>query len=120
MGYNTALVEWPSVQISDPVKQHLDKFFSIMDLNAPEAGDRLADEVFASDGVLVGHHPAKGTEGRHRLRTTARGLIGLYWQTQNSESAETMLGRWLRLGDTSFSRYMSTVLWLRISLSSAK
>lgn len=63
MGYNTASTEWPSIQVPDQVKEQVDKLFSIMDTNAPEAGDRLAEEIFASDGVIEGHHRAEGTEG---------------------------------------------------------
>ena len=63
MGYNTALTEWPAMQIPEAVKQHIDKFFSIMDTSAPSAGDRLAKEIFARDGVMDSLHRAEGTEG---------------------------------------------------------
>jgi hypothetical protein len=63
MGYNTALTEWPAVQIPEAVRQHIDKFFFIMDTNAPGAGDRLAEEIFAGDGVMDSLHRAEGTEG---------------------------------------------------------
>ncbi|KAK4937362.1 hypothetical protein LTR10_021971 [Elasticomyces elasticus] len=75
MGYNTALAEWPSIQIPHPVKEQVDKFFSIMDTKAPEAGDRLAEEIFASDGVMDGHHRAEGTEALRRCRDNAWKVI---------------------------------------------
>ncbi|OAG45109.1 hypothetical protein AYO21_00457 [Fonsecaea monophora] len=75
MGINTALTEWPSIQIPDAVKQHVDKFFSIMDTNAPEAGGRLAEEIFASDGAIDGHHRFEGTEALRRSRDNAWKVI---------------------------------------------
>ena len=63
MSYNTALTQWPAIRVPEPVKQHMDKFFSIMDMNAPGAGDRLAEEIFTRNGVMAGPHRAEGTEG---------------------------------------------------------
>jgi len=71
MGYNTASTEWPAIEVPDPVKELVDKFFLTMDTNAPESGDKLADDIFARDGVLDGHHRAEGTEAIRRCRDDA-------------------------------------------------
>jgi hypothetical protein len=44
---------WPSVVITDNVKELLGKFFTIVDLPDPEAGKRLADEIFTEDGIMA-------------------------------------------------------------------
>jgi hypothetical protein len=75
MGYNTKLAEWPTMQIPEAVKQHIDKFFSIMDTNAPTAGDRLADEIFAKNGVMYSLHRAEGTQGMSKLCADMRVII---------------------------------------------
>ena len=75
MGYNTALTEWPAMQIPEAVRQHIDKFFSIMDTNAPGAGDRLADEIFAKNGVMYSLRRAEGTEGMSQLCADMRVII---------------------------------------------
>jgi hypothetical protein len=65
MGFNTALTEWPAIPLRDPVKKLIDDLFSTLDNTDKGAGDRLADEIFAPDGVFNGHHPVKGTEGMY-------------------------------------------------------
>jgi hypothetical protein len=75
MGYSTELAEWPTIQIPEAVKQHIDKFFSIMDTNSPRAGDRLADEIFAKNGVMYSLHCAEGTECMSKLCADMRVII---------------------------------------------
>lgn len=69
MGYTTASTEWPVTGVPDAVKSLLDRFFLTMDTNAPESGDRLADEIFAANGILDGHHRAEGTDGAYSPAT---------------------------------------------------
>lgn len=63
MSYNVASTEWPGYSISEATKQLIGRLFSTLDDTSSEAGDRLADEVFAPDGLFDGSHLAKGTEG---------------------------------------------------------
>lgn len=64
MGYNTASTEWPSTLPSKEVKNLIDELFLILDNDGKDAGDHLADRVFAADGVLVGlRGKSKGSEG---------------------------------------------------------
>jgi hypothetical protein len=49
------------------MKQLIGFLFSTLDDTSSEAGDRLADEIFATDGVFDGSHLAKGTEGTQTL-----------------------------------------------------
>jgi hypothetical protein len=44
---------WPSIIITDNVKELLGKFFTIVDLPDPESGKRLADEIFTEDGIMA-------------------------------------------------------------------
>ena len=50
MGYPTDSTSWPSSSLPDSVKKLIDNFFSLVDLKDPEAGSRLADEIFTTDG----------------------------------------------------------------------
>lgn len=63
MGYNTDLTEWPAVGVPEVVKSLVDKLFSVLDTKSPGAGDKLADEIFAVDGVLDSSHRFEGAEG---------------------------------------------------------
>lgn len=63
MGYNTELTEWPSTKVPEPVMLQVDKLFAVLDSKASEAGDKLADEVFTTDGILDSHHRFEGADG---------------------------------------------------------
>jgi hypothetical protein len=63
MNYHLASTEWPSYTIRKETKQLIANLFSALDDTGSRAGDRLADEVFATDGVFEGTHGARGTEG---------------------------------------------------------
>jgi hypothetical protein len=64
MGYNTASTEWPSTTPSAETKALIDNLFLTLDNDQAGAGDKLADNVFAPDGVLVGPNgKAEGAEG---------------------------------------------------------
>jgi hypothetical protein len=63
MGYNTASTEWPAFELPGPVKTLVDTLFAVLDNPSPKSGDRLADEIFASDGAMASHHPSRGKEG---------------------------------------------------------
>jgi len=65
MDYHTASTEWPSYPISEATKQLIGSLFSTLDDTSSGAGDRLADEIFAADGVFDGSHAARGTEGMY-------------------------------------------------------
>lgn len=52
MGAATTSVDWPSLHIAEPAKKLIDLFYTLADGRIPDTGDRLADEVFASDGIL--------------------------------------------------------------------
>ena len=64
MSYNTVSTQWPSNPISEAKKQLIGNLFLTLDDTSSNAGDRLADEIFAIDGVFDGKHAAKGTEGK--------------------------------------------------------
>jgi hypothetical protein len=53
MTYVTDGTIWPEYPISPKVKAVLELFFTLADLNSPEAGPRLATEVFSSTAVIV-------------------------------------------------------------------
>jgi hypothetical protein len=67
MSYQIASTEWPSYPVSDATKQLIGSLFATLDDTSSDAGDRLADNIFAIDGVFDGNHPAKGTEGTSQL-----------------------------------------------------
>ena len=50
MGYPTDSTMWPSAQPSVDIKQLLDKFFGLVDNKADNAGEKLATEIFTSNG----------------------------------------------------------------------
>ena len=55
---------WPDYPISPKVKAVLEIFFTLGDLNSPEAGPRLAAEVFSPTAVIVaGSSKTTGTDG---------------------------------------------------------
>lgn len=52
-GYSIENTVWPAFAVPNDTKLLLDKFFSIVDDPGADAGDRLADEVFTHDGIMV-------------------------------------------------------------------
>ncbi|PVH70567.1 hypothetical protein DL98DRAFT_540740 [Cadophora sp. DSE1049] len=75
MGYSIARTEWPSYLIFEAKKQLIESLFLTLDDTSSGAGDRLADEIFAIDGVFNGSHAATGTEGIRRCRDQAWKVI---------------------------------------------
>lgn len=63
MNYTLASTKWPSCPISEATKQLIGSLFSTLDDTGRGAGDRLAYELFANDGLFEGARRAKGTEG---------------------------------------------------------
>lgn len=65
MGYSTDSTEWPTgIEVSQAVKNLIERFYLLLDDNSPSSGDTLADEIFASDGVAhFGPVPSRGSEG---------------------------------------------------------
>jgi hypothetical protein len=65
MTYTTEGTVWPEDPIPEKIKALIDRFYIIADLKAPEAGPRLAEEIFAPNATLVmGAHKTAGSEGR--------------------------------------------------------
>jgi hypothetical protein len=65
MGYNTASTEWPSTPPSVETKALIDNLFLTLDNDKAAAGDELADNIFAVDGVLIGSNAkAEGPQGK--------------------------------------------------------
>ncbi|KAH7133892.1 hypothetical protein EDB81DRAFT_887701 [Dactylonectria macrodidyma] len=54
MGYNTENTKWPAAALSDEAKTQIDKFFSLLDDPSDGVGNKLADEIFTTDGSLHG------------------------------------------------------------------
>jgi hypothetical protein len=64
MTYITEGTIWPDYPISSKVKAVLELFYTLADLNSPEAGPRLAAEVFSPTAVIVaGASETTGTDG---------------------------------------------------------
>ena len=62
---STSSTEWPATPIPTETKELITKFFTLVDWVNPDAGPRLASEVFAEDGKLVSPGPTfEGSEGR--------------------------------------------------------
>ena len=49
-----ASTKWPRAGVSPKVKQLITQFFALVDLPEPDAGLRIAAEVFTEDGVFNG------------------------------------------------------------------
>ena len=49
----TTKTEWPATHIPATLKNLMDHFFVIMDKNTPDAGDRLAAEVFTPEATFT-------------------------------------------------------------------
>jgi hypothetical protein len=68
MGYWTASTDWPSIKpVPEPVKALIELFYSLADDTSSSAGDRMADEVFTSDGVMAAHSRAEGSDSKPHL-----------------------------------------------------
>jgi hypothetical protein len=66
----TQNAEWPAISLPSGAARLIDLFFSFTELKSPEAGRRLADEVFLPSGEFVAPHgTSTGTEGRKTGRT---------------------------------------------------
>ncbi len=61
----TESTEWPSTPIASEVKQLISLFFHLVDQPDANIGDRLASEVFTTDGkLLTVQGAAVGSEGQ--------------------------------------------------------
>jgi len=84
MGYCTASTEWPSgVSVPAPVKQLVDTFFSLVDDKSSEVGNKLADEVFAVDGIMQTAQRFEGSDALRKCRDSA-------WVTVDSRRHEVL------------------------------
>lgn len=78
MGYPTKSTEWPSAPPSTDTQALIDRLFVLLDTPTNEAGDCLADTVFARDGILTGPTGSvQGSEGSYTGRR--RLIIGIKW-----------------------------------------
>jgi hypothetical protein len=61
---NIANTVWPTRGVCEPVKNVISLLLQLLDDKSDDAGPRLADEVFTSDGHLgAAHKPANGSAG---------------------------------------------------------
>lgn len=96
MGYSTESAEWPDIAVPEKVKQLIDAFFATLDSTEVSAGDILADEIFATDGIAYfSSKPFCGTDGKalpcaRRVHQTLR----YYLSTKRSDDHAIM---WERL-----------------------
>lgn len=49
----TTKTEWPSTPVPETLKNLMDRFFVIMDKNTPDAGARLAAEIFTPTATFT-------------------------------------------------------------------
>ena len=64
MVYTTDDTEWPGFDFSTAIKKLISDFFLILDSEDKNAGDQLADNIFAADGTaFFGGYAFVGTEG---------------------------------------------------------
>lgn len=65
MGYSIDTATWPEgLNIPVEVKGLMERFCETADTNRDDAGDILANKIFAEDGVAYfGYHPFRGPEG---------------------------------------------------------
>lgn len=69
---NIANTVWPTRGVSEPVKNVISLLLQLLDDKSDDAGPRLADEVFTSDGHLgAAHKAAKGSAGAELFQITA-------------------------------------------------
>ncbi|KAL2678494.1 hypothetical protein Neosp_009240 [[Neocosmospora] mangrovei] len=64
MGYSIDSTEWPTgIEVSQVVKNLIERFYLLLDDSSPSSGDTLADEIFTSDGVAhFGPVPSRGSD----------------------------------------------------------
>jgi hypothetical protein len=56
--------EWPSFKINDAIKNLISEFFLLLDNEDTNVGDKLADDIFASNGqAKFGGHTFVGKDG---------------------------------------------------------
>lgn len=69
MGYTIDSAEWPTgIEVSQAVKNLIERFYLLLDDSSPSSGDTLANEIFANDGVAhFGPAPSRGSEGELNL-----------------------------------------------------
>ena len=71
MGYSTVDTQWPAALISEEVRALIDLLFSTLDDSSENAGPRLADEIFAHDGMLTATAgTASGYAGKRQQQDT--------------------------------------------------
>ncbi|KAF2491272.1 hypothetical protein BU16DRAFT_564979 [Lophium mytilinum] len=77
MGYNTENTEWPTATpVPEVQKTIIDTLFNLLDDKSAGVGDKLADEIFTSDGILHGGAgTAKGTDAIRHARDNAWKII---------------------------------------------
>ncbi|KAL6362134.1 hypothetical protein LRP88_04209 [Fusarium phalaenopsidis] len=64
MGYGIDSTEWHTgIEVSQAVKNLIERFYLLLDDSSPSSGDILANEIFANDGVAhFGPVPSRGSE----------------------------------------------------------
>ncbi|RSM06687.1 hypothetical protein CEP52_005564 [Fusarium oligoseptatum] len=71
MGYSIDSAKWPTgIEVSQAVKNLVERFYLLLDDSSPSSGDTLADEVFASDGVA--HFSPVPSRGSEEIRLSRR------------------------------------------------
>lgn len=65
MGYDTDSTKWPTaVEVPQPVKDLVNRFYNLLDDDRPEVGAILADEIFTPDATAYfGGQPSTGSAG---------------------------------------------------------
>jgi hypothetical protein len=64
MGYNTEATVWPEHPVATPVRELIDRFFSLLDSHSADVGNIFAEEIFTSDGkAQFAAHSFHGKEG---------------------------------------------------------
>ncbi|RVX75625.1 hypothetical protein B0A52_00978 [Exophiala mesophila] len=68
MGNNTADTQWPSATVvTEDKKELLDRYFSLLDINEPTSGEKIA-QLYTEDGWLLG--PAGLVKGREAIKAS--------------------------------------------------
>lgn len=93
MGYTVELTTWPATPLSEQTKQLLESLFVSLDDSSDSGGNRLAEEVFTPDGIMVSSHPAKGSVGEipsasGGLQSTHLQTKEINWHPRNSRSSQ--------------------------------
>lgn len=106
---NTSDTEWASaIEIPNDIRELIDGYFSLLDTNRGDVGDRLVDEIFAPDAVI--HGPKATFEGSDGacLSTATFGLPkeGNFYVWLGARA-----GRVLSLFKTPPTKYLLTESW---------